>query len=252
MQRNALLAILLISTGFGMPITGPEFIAPDVSDIARCMPEPMQELIHKCIANLPKFTKVTTKLCDFLNNYFDRNCKMLAMYLEQLDEESLINQDNIQQHLNEKDRAKVAKILSHPERGFAYYIKVLKRLDRHLLGHVSDLQSLLDIKEKVTIIDLINHIDMIQKSVLELQEFFQILSYLEEAHNSIRGYKAILDGMQHQLAFKIVHMVNVLCALTVDIRGTYLKLLSKGGCSDEQIVHALGIYFQKKQAIASE
>ena len=79
-----------------------------------------------------------------------------------------------------------------------------------------------------------------------MQEFFQILSYLEEAHNSIRGYKAILDGMQHQLAFKIVHMVNVLCALTVDIRGTYLKLLSKGGCSDEQIVHALGIYFQKK------
>lgn len=258
MRKILLLVILLTNAAFGMPITGPELIAPDVVDITRCMPESTpkspKDLIHKSVTNLPKFTKFTEELYNFLEDVFDKNCKTLAKYLEKLNEkdEKLLNYENIAPDLSEKDRKKIAKILNDPDKGFKHYLRILKNLDLHLLGYVIDLHNMLNVKDKVTIIDLIHSIDLIQFATIELQKLFQILSYLSKAYKKINGYKAILNGMHRQLSFEIANMVNNLCVLTMDLRSSYLSLLSKGDCSDEQIAKALGIYFKKQQAIDAE
>ncbi len=235
-----------------MPITGHELIKPRAEDIGRCIPETMQEPIHKNIASLTKVAKVTAQLYKVTNGSFAKNCKLLAKYLGELDRDILLNYKNITPKFSKGDRKAIAKILIDPDTGFDNFLYILSNLDLHLVGYVGVLHGMLNQGDKTTIIDLIHSTDLIQRGALELQEIFQLLSYLEEAHNEINGYMSILDGMHHQLSFKIIYMINTICTLTEDLRGSYLSLLAKGDCSDEQISHALGITEKKIQAIAAE
>lgn len=246
------LLTLSTSTGFGMPITGHELIKPGAGGISRCVPHTMQEPIHKNISSLAKVAKVTAQLYKVMNGSFAKNCKLLAKYLGKLDSDILLNYKNIAPKLSKADRKAIAKILNDPDTGFNNVLYILSNLDLHLVGYVGGLHGMLNQGNKTTIIDLIHSVDLIQRGALELQEVFQLLSYLTEAHREINGYESILDGMHHQLSFKIIYMINTICTLTEDLRGSYLSLLAKGDCSDEQISHALGITDKKIAAIAAE
>lgn len=251
-----LLAVLLLtlatSKGFGIPITGQELIKPRAEEISRCIPETMQEQIHKNISDLAKVAKIAAQLYKVVNGEFAKNCKLLAKYLGKLDSDILLNYKNIAPKFSKNDRKVIAKILRDPDTGFSNFLYILGNLDLHLAGYVGGLHGMLSQGNKTTIIDLIQSVDLIQRGALELHEIFQFLSYLEKAHSEIKGYRSILNGMHHQLSFKIVYMINTICTLTEDLRGTYLSLLAKGDCSDEQISHALGIKDKKIQAIAAE
>ncbi len=146
----------------------------------------------------------------------------------------------------------VYAILNDPDTGFNNYLHILNNLDLHLAGYVGILHGMLNHGAKLTVIDLIHNLDLIQRGALELQEFFQLISYLTVAHKEIKGYRAILEGMHHQLSFKIIYIVNTLCTLTEDLRISYLSLLDKGDCSGDQIIHALGVTQKKIAAIAAE
>lgn len=252
MRSILVFGLLVTNTVFGVPITGPELINPSADEISHCVPETMQEAIHTGINNLPNVAKVTAQLYKALNGNFSKNCKMLAKYLEELDSEELLSYKNIAPKFSKADRHAIMAILNDSDTGLDNYLHILNNLDLHLVGYVSGLHGMLNHGGKLTVIDLIHIIDLIQRGALELQEFFQMLSYLTLAYSEIKGYSAILDGMHHQLSFKIIYMVNTLCTLTEDLRVSYLSLLDKGDCSDEQISHALGLNMKKVQAIADE
>jgi hypothetical protein len=252
MRAILLLWLLSTSMGFGLPITGPELIDPSMEEISRCVPQPDQEAIYEAILNLPSVAKVTKELYKNVTGCFSKNCKMLVKYLEKINKKQLLKYTNITPNISEKDRKVVVSNLKDPETGFSNYLKILNDIDSHLAGHVGELRDMLKQGKKLTVIDLIKSVDFIQKDALELQEFLQMLTYLDLAYEKIPGYSAILDGMQHQLSFKIIHLVNKLSGLTEVLRTGNLSQIDKGDCSGEQIAHALGVTSKKIAAIEAE
>lgn len=253
-MRAILLLLLLIQTGSvsGQALTGPERINPSMDEISRCVPETMREPIHDAIKNLPKAGKITLELYKILTGTFAGNCKKLAEYLKKLDIEELLKVENIAPNFSDEDKRIIFALLKDKNTGFKNFLHIMSHLDLHLIGYVSILHGMLNKGLKLDVIDLIHNLDLIQRGVLELQENFQLLSYLSLAYKEIEGYGAILEGMRHQLSFKIVTMVNCLSAITEDLRSSYISLLDKGDCSGEQIIHALGLTEKKVTAIEAE
>ena len=174
------LAILFLfvakSAVLGLPLTGQELINPNQNEISRCAPETMREPINEAISNLPKVAKVTAKLHKVVKGNFAKNCKLLAQYLSKLDREELLAYENISSKF--KDRKLIHTILNDEDTGFDNYLSVLSNLDFHIVGYVGILHGFIHQNNKLTIIDLIHLVDLIQRSALELQEIFQIFSYL--------------------------------------------------------------------------
>ena len=143
-------------------------------------------------------------------------------------------------------------MLKDKNTGLKNFLYTLAHLESHITGYVSILHGMLNKGLKLDVIDLIHTVDLIQRGALELQENFQLLSYLSLAYKEINGYGKILEGMRHQLSFKIIMMINSLCVITEDLRVTYLSLLDKGDCSGDQIALALGLTQKKIDAIKDE
>ncbi len=245
--------LLFIQAGFGgaNPLTGPELINPSMNEISRCVPATMQKPIHQAIMNLPKAGKITRSLYKAITSSFANNCKKLAKHLNGLDINELLQVENIRSRFGDEDAQAIAAILQDKNTGLKNFLYTITHLDLHLAGYVSILHGMLNMGLKIDIIDLIHNLDFIQRGMLELQENFQLLSYLSLAYDQIEGYGAILEGMRHQL-FKMTLMINSLSVITEDLRSTYLSLLDKGDCSGDQIVHALGLTQKKIDAIKSE
>lgn len=233
-------------------LTGPELINPSMQEISRCVPETMRDPIHEAIKNLPKAGKITKALYKALTGSFSSNCKKLAEHLQALDIDELLQEENIVSKFGEEDAHAISIILKDKNTGLKNSLYIISHLDLHLVRYVSILHGMLNMGLKLDIIDLIHNLDLIQRSVLELQEFFQLLSYLSLAYNEIEGYGVILEGMRHQLSFKIISMINSLSTITEDLRATYLSLLDNGDCNGEQIAHALGLTQKKIKAIKDE
>jgi hypothetical protein len=251
---RALLLLLIFDAGFvfGGALTGPERINPSIEEIARCVPETMQEPVHQAIMNLPKAGKITHALYKAVTGSFASNCKKLAEHLNALDFDQLLEVENITAKFSDGDKETIVAMLKDPNTGLKNFLYTITHLDLHLAGYVSILHGMLNMGLKLDVIDLIHNLDLIQRSALELQENFQLLSYLSLAYCEIGGYGAILEGMNHQLSFKIIMMINSLSAITEDLRVTYLSLLAKGDCSGDQITHALGLTQKKIDAIKDE
>ncbi|MEI7493131.1 MAG: hypothetical protein WCJ92_00855 [Alphaproteobacteria bacterium] len=247
-----LLFLLNISFGFAKSLTGPERINPSIEEIARCVPATMQEPIHEAITNLPKAGKITKALYELITGSFSKNCKQLAEHLSALDIDELLKKKNISAKFNDEDKHTIAAMLKDKDTGFENFLYTLGHLESHIAGYVSILHGMLNKGLKLDVIDLIHTVDLIQRGALELQEKFQLLSYLSLAYKEIEGYGKILEGMRHQLSFKIIMMINSLCVITEDLRVTYLSLLDKGDCSGDQISHALGLTQKKIDAIKGE
>lgn len=246
--------LLLLNTSFGFcrSLTGPERINPSIEEITRCVPVTMQEPVHQAIMNLPKAGKITHVLYKTITGSFASNCKKLAEYLNALDMDELLKVENITAKFGDDDKETIVAILKDKNNGLKNFLYTLTHLDLHLAGYVSILHGMLNMGLKLDVIDLIHNLDLIQRGALELQENFQLLSYLSLAHNEINGYEAILEGMHHQLSFKIIMMINSLSTITEELRVTYLSLLDKGDCSGDQITHALGLTQKKIDAIKNE
>lgn len=246
--------LLLINTscGFSRSLTGPERINPSQEEISRCVPETMQESVEQAIMQLPQAGKITEALYKIVKGPFAKNCKMLAKHLRALDMNQLLSEENITSKFNKKDKQAIAIFLKDKNTGLKSFLYTIENLELHLVGYVSLLHSMLNLNIKLDIIDLIHAVDLIQRGVLELQENFQLLSYLSFANENIEGYGSILAGIRHQLSFKITEMVNALCTVTEDLRVTYLSLLDKGDCNGDQIALALGINQKKISAIKNE
>jgi hypothetical protein len=251
---RAILSLLLIHiwSGSSQTLTGPERINPTMDEISRCVPETMREPIHDAIKNLPKAGKITWELSKILTGTFAGNCKKLAEHLKELDMDELLKVKNITSNFSDEDKRTISVQLKDKNTGLKNFLHILSHLDLHLVGYVSILHGMLNKGLKLDVIDLIHTLDLIQRGVLELQEYFQLLSYLSLAYKEIEGYGAILEGMRHQLSFKIVTMVNSLSVITEDLRSSYISLLDKGDCSGEQIIHALGLTEKKVTAIEAE
>ncbi len=251
---RAILSLLLIHiwSGSSQTLTGPERINPTMDEISRCVPETMREPIHDAIKNLPKAGKITLELSKILTGTFAGNCKKLAEHLKALDMDELLKVKNITSNFSDEDKRTISVQLKDKNTGLKNFLHILSHLDLHLVGYVSILHGMLNKGLKLDVIDLIHTLDLIQRGVLELQENFQLLSYLSLAYKEIEGYGAILEGMRHQLSFKIVTMVNSLSVITEDLRSSYISLLDKGDCSGEQIIHALGLTEKKVTAIEAE
>lgn len=234
-----------------MPLTGPERINPSINEINRCVPETMQEGIHQAIMHLPKAAKIVDELHKVVTGKFSDNCKLLAKMLNELDMESLLDEENILAKFSDDDAKVISALLKDENTGFKAHIHTMKRLDLHLAGYISILHHKIT-EDKLDIISLIHSVDLVQRSVLEFIECIQLLSYLKVAHNKIDSYAVILEGMRHTLLFKIVFLVNSLVTMTEDLRVSYLSLLDKGDCSPDQISHAMGINKRKTLAIQDE
>ncbi len=221
MQVFLLLLLLNTSFGFGQSLTGPERINPSIEEIARCVPATMQEPVHQAIMNLPKAGKITYALYKAITGSFASNCKKLAEHLNALNIDELLKVENITAKFSDDDKETIVAILKDKNTGLKNFLYTITHLDLHLAGYVSILHGMLNMGLKLDIIDLIHNLDLIQRSALELQENFQLLSYLSLAYDEIDGYEAILEGMHHQLSFKIIMMINSLGAMTEDLRVTY-------------------------------
>ncbi len=252
-MRAIVLLLLFIQVGFGVEqtLTGPERINPSMDEISRCVPETMREPIHDAIKNLPQAGKITRELYKILTKTFASNCEKLATHLSALDIDELLKVENIESKFSDEDKHTISAILKDKNTSLKNFIYTLSHLDLHLVGYVSALHGMLNKGLKLDVIDLIHTVDLIQRGVLELQENFQLLSYLSLAYEEIEGYGTIIEGMRHQL-FKITMMVNSLSAVTEDLRVTYLSLLDKGDCNGDQITHALGLTQKKIEAIKAE
>mgnify|MGYP000216850790 CR=1 FL=1 len=246
-----LLIYIPICFGSNQILTGPERINPSMEEISRCVPETMREPIHDAIKNLPNAGKITQELYKILTGTFANNCKKLAEHLSSLDSDELLKIENITPKFNDEDKHNILLMLKDKNTGFKNFLYTLSHLDLHLTGYVSILHGMLNRGLKLDIINLIHNIDLIQRGILELQENFQLLSYLSLAYREIREYGLIMEGMRHQL-FKITMMINSLSTVTEDLRATYLGLLDKGDCNGEQNIHALGVTQKKKAAIKAE
>lgn len=246
-----LLIYIPICFGSNQTLTGPERINPSMIEISRCVPETMRKPIHEAIKNLPKAGKITQELYKILTGAFSSNCKKLADHLGSLDSDELLKAENINSKFNHEDKNNISVMLKDKNTGFKNFLYILSHLDLHLAGYVSILHGMLNRGLKLDIIDLIHNMDLIQRGILELQESFQLLSYLSLAYKEISEYELIIEGMRHQL-FKITMMVNSLSTVTEDLRATYLSLLDKGDCNGEQNIHALGLTQKKEAAIKAE
>jgi hypothetical protein len=220
-------------------------------EISRCVPETMRKPIHEAIKNLPKAGKITQELYKILTGSFSSNCKKLAEHLSLLDSDDLLKAENIIPKFNDEDKSYISAMLKDKNTGFKNFLYILAHLDLHLAGYVNILHGMLNKGLKLDVVDLIHNIDLIQRGALELQENFQLLSYLSLAYSEINGYELIIDGMRYQL-FKITMMVNSLSTVTEDLRASYLSLLDKGDCNGEQNVQALGLTQKKEAAIKAE
>ena len=251
---RVLLLLLIFNAGFvfGGALTGPERINPSIEEIARCVPATMQEPIHEAITNLPKAGKITEALYEMITGSFSKNCKLLSEHLSALDVNELLKKKNISAKFSSEDKRAIIVMLKDKNTGLKNFLYTLAHLESHITGYVSILHGMLNKGLKIDVIDLIHTVDLIQRGALELQENFQLLSYLSLAYKEIEGYGKILEGMRHQLSFKIIMMINSLCVITEDLRVTYLSLLDKGDCSGEQISHALGLTQKKIDAIKDE
>lgn len=252
MRAILLLLLIQISVGSCQTLTGPERINPSMDEISRCVPETMRGPIHDAIKNLSKAGKITLELYKILTGTFAGNCKKLAEHLKELDVDELLNEKNIASNFNDQDKHTISSLLKDKNTGLKNFLYIMSHLDLHLRGYVSILHGMLNKGLKLDVVDLIHSLDLIQRGTLELQENFQLLSYLSLAYKEIEGYGAILEGMRHQLSFKIVTMVNSLSAITEDLRSSYISLLDKGDCSGEQITFALGLTAKKVTAIEAE
>ncbi len=249
---NIFTILICIGFSYGSPLTGPERINPSIEEINRCVPETMQEPIHQAIMKLPEVGKIVKELHELILGKFAQNARMLAMHLEALNAEELLNQENIITLFSDEDALTISIMLKDKNIGLRHFLNILKNLDLHLAGYVSGLHGMLNMGLKLDIIDLVHSIDLIQRGALELQEYFQLISYLQVAYDQIEGYETILKGMRHLLSFKIISMINSLTTMTEDLRSTFLSLLDKGDCNNDQIALALGLKQKKIQAIKSE
>ena len=252
MRVLSLLLILNTSFGFAQSLTGPERINPSIEEIARCVPATMQEPIHAAITNLPKAGKITEALYEMITGSFSKNCKQLAKILSALDIDELLEKENISAKFSSEDKYTIISMLKDQNTGLDNFLYILAHLESNIAGYVSILHDMLNKSLKLNVIDLIHTVDLIQRGALEIQEKFQLLSYLSLAYKEIDGYGKILEGMRHQLSFKIIMMINSLCVITEDLRVTYLSLLDKGDCSGDQITQALGLTQKKIDAIKDE
>ena len=239
------------SDGVCQTLTGPESINPSMEEITRCAPEPMREPINDAIKNLRKAGEITQELYKALTGAFASNCKKLAKHLRTLNIDELLKAENISSKFGEEDAQMISAMLKDKNTGFKNFLYTLTHLDLHLLGYVSILHGMLNKGLKLDVIDLTHNLDLIQRGILELQENFQLLSYLSLAYGEIEGYGMILEGMRHQL-FKMTVMINSLSAITEDLRTAYLSLLDKGDCNGDQITLALGLTQKKVEAIKNE
>lgn len=246
--------LLLITNApaYSSSLTGPEMINPRVKEISRCMPVTMQESVKQAIKQLPKAGKITETLHKIVAGSFSKNCKRLAKHLCALDIDELLDESNITSKFNDADKQTIVAMLKDENTGLKNFLYTMRNIDLHLAGYISALRSMLNMELKLDIIGLIHTVDLIQRAALELQENFQLLSYLSFAHNNIEGYGAILKGIRHQFSFKIITMINALSTVTEDLRVTYLSLLDKGDCSGDQVALALGIIQRKINAIKNE
>ncbi len=247
-----LLFLINTSCGFSKSLTGPESINPSMEEISRCVPETMQESVTQAIRKLPQAAKITEALYKIVSGSFAKNCKMLARQLRALDMDELLSEENIISKFKEEDKEAIVSFLKDENTGLKNFLYIIENLELHLAGYVSILHGMLNMKLKLDIIDLIHTVDLIQRGSLELQENFQLLSYLSFANENIEGYGTILEGIRHQLSFKIIAMVNTLSTVTEDLRATYLSLLDKGDCNGDQITLALGLNQKKISAIQNE
>lgn len=245
------ICLLNINTGWSLPITGPELIQPNVSEISLCVPETMREPIHSTIMQLPKVALVTAKLYKITKGSFAKKCQKLSEQLAELDSSELLDQQNISPKLRKQDRQTFSAILSDADTGFENYLYILTNLNSHFTGYVAVLHGMLKQNTGLTVIDLIHSVDLIQRGLLELQEILQLLSLLSLAYKEINDYQAILLDLKYQF-LTITYLVNTISTLTEDLRVSYLSLLDKGDCSNDQIVRALGITQKKIMAIEED
>lgn len=244
--------VLNISCGFCHELTGFERINPSAEEISRCVPETMQQSVNQAVKQLKDAGKIILALSPIVMGPFAKNCKKLAKSLKTLDIDELLSEENITSKFSDEDTQTISAMLKDKNTGLKNFLYIMENLELHLGGYIAILHSMLNMKQKLDIIDLIHSVDLIQRGALELHENFQLLSYLSFARDNIKGYDAILAGMRHQFSFKITEMITALCAITEDLRVTYLSLLDKGDCSGDQIALALGINQRKIDAIADE
>ena len=243
---------LSVSCGFCYELTGFERIIPSAEKISRCVPKTMQESVNQSVKQLKDAGKIISTLRQTVMGPFAKNCKKLAKLLRRLDIDELLSEENITSKFSAEDTQTIFAMLNDKNTGLKNFLYIMENLELHLGGYIAILHSMLNMKQKLDIIDLIHSVDLIQRGALELQENFQLLSYLSFARENINGYDAILAGMRHQFSFKITEMITALCAITEDLRVTYLSLLAKGDCNGDQIALALGINQKKIDAIADE
>lgn len=243
--------LLLLLFGLDATTMHSDVIRPTRQEISRCVPENLQAKINAALVNLEKIGKTVKLLNRAANGSFQKNCKSLYTLLKNLDVEELFDQQNLSKKISKNKKKLLINILKNPDEVWKKYLSYLNNSDKHLNVYINDLHKLLNKKREITLVDLINKIDLIQIGVLQYLEMFQFLSALDFARHEIKGYDTILLGMQDQL-FVINSRLNSIIQITQNLRGAYLNLLDKGDCSGDHIANALGFNHKKRVAIANE
>lgn len=226
-------------------------IRPTRQEISRCMPETFQAKTSADLVKLEKLGKVVKLLNKAANGSFQKNCKNLAKFLKTLDLEELFDKKNLSKKISENKKSILVDIFKNSDKTWTKYLDYLNNNNKYLAKPVKALNFLFNKKHEITLVELMQQIDLIQAAVLQFLEMFQVLSALDFARQEIEGYDAILLGMQDQL-FVISSRVNVIVQITKSLRGTYLNSLDKGDCSGDDIAKALGLTHKKRVAIANE
>jgi hypothetical protein len=215
------------------------------------MPETFQAKTDAALVQLEKIGKTVKILNKAANGSFKKNCKNLAKLLEDLDVEALFDEQNLSKKISKNKKNLLIDILKNSDEVWEKYLLYLNNSDRYLSRYIRDLNVLMNKKREITLVELIHKVDLIQIGVLRFSEMFELLCALDFARKKIKGYDAILGGMQDQL-FVIISSTSDIASVTQTLRGAYLNLLDKGDCSGDHIAKALGLAHKKQAAIDNE
>ncbi len=227
--------------------TGNQILGGETINIIQCVPKLKEAEVRHAINMLPNAGIAAEDL--YKNaKLLTEDIELLGKLLDSFDNQELLDPKNIAVKFSEKEQTDIALLFNHPEYGIGNPRVRLKIVAEQIRAYAALMHAMFNKHERVTLIELMESVDIVSESLMELSMLLRMLMYLEVPYQKAANFNAIIDGM-HQHLFTLSIRFSAITAVTFPLRAAYLGNITEGQCSPEQMAEALGVYEMRKQNI---